>query len=69
MRAQGKTASGMRKQLPSRGENRDNLGDMDKYPPTGPALKVESQIKFNLDKGGPATMDACLRDGGLNDYD
>lgn len=62
MAKQGFTASGSRKQLPSRGENKSNLGKMDKYPPGGSAMKVESQVKFNLDKGGPATMDACIRD-------
>lgn len=69
MARQGFTKSGTRKQLPTRGSSKGAESSMDKYPPRGAAMKVESQVKFNLDKGGPATMDACLRDGGLNDYD
>jgi hypothetical protein len=66
MPRKGMTASGNRKQLPSRGENQANLGKMDKYPPSGPAMKVEPQVRFLLDN---APWDACKRDGGLNDYD
>lgn len=70
MPRQGYTKSGERKQLPTRGADQGKLGSMDKYPPTGPALKVTSQIKYCLDADeGKDSFDACYRDGGLSDYD